>query len=142
MSPHQRLCTRYIDITEKITEVTKVFCTILIIILALSPIAYYLIAGVMMPTMPIYFPDTNYEMFNNFILIAFVHSVVLLSGLCMFYAYDTLLIVIFVNMLMVASIIVEDINELDCVLNKHKYAVKEPRQRLIKIIWMQKKIGG
>lgn len=88
------------------------------------------------------FSDTNYEMLNNFILIAFVHSVVLLSGLCMFYAYDTLLIVIFVNMLMVASIIVEDINELDCVLNKHKYAVKEPRQRLIKIIWMQKKIGG
>lgn len=50
----QKICTKYMDITEKIIKLSQlVFLSTYITLAILSPIVYYLIAGEMMPSLPI-----------------------------------------------------------------------------------------
>lgn len=57
----------------------------------------------------------------------------------MVYVFEMLVIVIFVNMLMVAGLIVEDVKELQSVLRQRKHSTGEARLRLIKIVFMHQK---
>lgn len=140
--PYQRLCTRYIDITEKIAEITAAYSTILGLAIIVWPIACYAITGAMMPILPLYLPDRTFEIIDNFVLIFFVHPLILSAGICFIYVFDTLIFIIFVNLLMVASVIVADIKELDGVLKQPNNTAKESKWRMLKIVLMHKRYSG
>lgn len=127
------------DITEQIVQLSEIVFAVVSVTGMISPLLYYTITGDMIPAMPIYLPDMNAETFPNFILIICVQAVMLFAGFCLVYAFDTLTIVIIFNMLMVGSIIVEDIQVLETVFNRRKYSPMESKMRLKKIILMHGK---
>lgn len=92
-----------------------------------------------MPSVPAYLPNMNLETIGDVILLLVVHSVMYFVGVFFVYALDSLIIIIFVNMLMVASIIVEDIRKVQNVLQQRKISTTESKLRLIKCILMHKK---
>lgn len=77
----------------------------------LYPIIYYWVMGIMVPAVLMFLPGLNTETLGNFILLIIVQSTIILTVQYIVYALDILAIVVVVNMLMVASVIVADINE-------------------------------
>lgn len=110
----------------------------LAIILALSPIIYYFITGDMILTLPIYLPEMNAETFHSFMLAICVQAAVIIAASYLNFSFDTLIIIIFANTLMVASVIIEDLNELQTILKWRTASSLESKLRLIKIITMHK----
>lgn len=135
---HQQVCTKYLDITGKLFQLTKIVYGSVGITLAICPMLYYWVFGNILPTLPIYFPDMNSETFCDFLIVYCVHSIMNLTASYIVYAFDTLTIVVFVNMSMVAALIAGDIKELQCALIQHRYSASETKLRLLKIILMHK----
>lgn len=136
---HQQVCTKYMNITGKLFQILKIMYGSVGITLVISPMLYYLVSGKMLPTLPVYFPDMNADTFSNFLLIHCVHSIMNLVASYLVYVFDTLTIVVFVNMSMVSALIAEDIKELQCELQQHRYSTSATNLRLLKIILMHKK---
>lgn len=126
------------NITEKIIKSAIFLYAALFITLALSPIIFYLITNEMMPAMPFYLPNMIADTFCNFILVVYVHSAILLAAVCFVAAFDTLTVVLFVNMFMVAMVIVKDVEEFGSFLKWEEYSPKIFKLRLIKIIGTHK----
>lgn len=137
-SPYQQICTKYMDITAKIIKFAILLYAILFFSLAMGPIIYYLVTGEMTPAMPIYLPNMNTDTFSDFLLVICVHSAILLAAVCFVAASDTLTFIIFVNMFMVAMVIVDDIKELGSALKQQEYCPMKCKLRLIQIIRMHK----
>lgn len=129
------------DITEKIIKLLKIPFAALYISMVMSPILLYLLAGDMTPSLPTYLPGMHADTFDNFILIIWIQTTTFLVATCFVYAFDTLVVVIFVNMLMVASLIVEEIRDLENALKQRESISVKSKLRMIKIIWMQWKYG-
>lgn len=127
------------NITEMIFNVVKTIYSIMIVVCSVGPMVNYVLSGEMVPALPIYLPGMNAETFAHFILIACVHSVIATVAACILYPIDTFMIAIFVNMLLVASIIVEDIRGLLHLVSQRKCALAESNRRLIEIVLMHTK---
>lgn len=127
------------DITEMIFRAAKTGYSIVIIVCSLGPMVNYILSGEMMPSLPIYFLEMNAETFANFFLIVCVQSIMLLTACCVHYQFDITITALFVNMLLVASVIVQDIRELLHFISRREYAPAASNWRLIKIVLMHTK---
>lgn len=113
--------------------------TIMVIVVVISPIIYYLATGKMTPLLPVFLPEMIASTLNGFILMVYVQSAALITEMTVLYAFDTLIAVLFVNMLVVASVIAKSIAEMQCWLKQSNYSPKQSKQQLIQIILMHNK---
>lgn len=137
---YQQICSKYMNATERIFQLTRIVTSLVVIAVAIFPLMYYLIAGDLVASLPIYLPEMSSDTIQSLVLVVCVHSVMTMFVEYVVYAIDTLILVIFVNMLMVASIIAEEIKRLQDVAKQPRiYPPSECKSRLIKIILMHQK---
>lgn len=134
---YQQICSKYMIITERIFQVTRIVTSLVVIAVAMFPLVYYLMTGDMVAALPIYLPEMRSDTIQSLVLVICAHTAMTMIVEYVVYAIDTLIIVIFVNILMVASVIVEEIRQLQTVVKQPRTG--ECKLRLIKIILMHQK---
>lgn len=127
------------NIVERLVKLTRFMFLFVVTAIAMGPFVNYLITGNMVPTLAIYLPEMTVETFNDFVLVVCVQSVMTMISAYLIYAFDTLIIIIFVNMLMLATITVAEIRALQGIVQRPHYSLNESKFRLIKIIRMHRK---
>lgn len=135
-SPYTQICAEFVGITEKIIKFLKMMYTMLYFALAFSPILYYWATGEMTPAVTMYLPYMNADTYCNFILIVLVQSAMVVVGVGFLFAFDTLVFVVFVNMAMVALVIVEDIRKLEDALKRRVHFFGKHNTQLVKVVMM------
>lgn len=136
---YTQICARFVSITEKIIKFLKMMYTMLYVALAFSPILYYWVTGEMTPAVTMYLPYMHADTFCHFILIVLVQSSMVVVGVGFLFAFDTLVFVVFVNMAMVALVIVEDVKKLEDALKLREHCVRKNNTRLTKVVMMHER---
>lgn len=95
--------------------------------------------GAMAPILRVYLPGIDEHSYGGAIVLNAFNYVILLIGHLIVVPFDLLIYIIFINMLMVASIIAGRLGELRERLPDEKRNLTEIRNRLIQIIFMHKK---
>lgn len=134
-----QLCRKYADRSETIIKIIRIGYTVLIVALAILCFVVYFYTGQIIPPLCVYYPVVDDSSLIGQCILVALNLVVYAVGLLIAMAIDSLVSVIFLNMGLVSSIIVNHLNELRNALLDPERSKHEIRKRLINIIFMHKK---
>lgn len=134
-----QLCQKYADRSELIVKTIRIACGILPFALATLCFVQFLCTANIIPPLCIYFPGIdNGSIIGQCIMVAF-NLMWFTYGLLITMAIDSLVSIVFLNMGLISSIIVNHLTELKDVLLKAQCSKREIKQRIITIVLMHKK---
>lgn len=138
---YQNQCAKYANITKNITRIVVVVYGII----AISVASFYILTPLLSTNYQLFAPNIlpvtviDHRTLNGFILTMAFQMGSLLFTAIMVFAYDTLIILLFTNLSMIASIITTDVIDLETQLRDGQISMHDIRRRLIKIIMMHRK---
>lgn len=135
-----RICEKYADRCELIVQIINITYGMSAIILSLYSIVMYIVKGEQILTIPMTFPFLGAHTTDGFVTLLLFQTFVIVYSVCVFLSFDSLLVVIVLNMQMTSEIMVEQIDELERALVQPVGYIKlEIKRRLLHIISMHRK---
>lgn len=108
-----RICQKYGDISEKIVKTMFLFFSLICILSTIYIMILPLLLGDLNIVIPILIPGVNTNTLVGFQITVGFQMILLIFAVLIFHPFDALIVVIISNMLMVSSVIVEQLNKLE-----------------------------
>lgn len=135
-----RICAKYIRITEQITIIGISACLCLIINNAiLIPILWLWLTGDRYPIFPYMWPSTDVNTIGGFVLAHGIQMIFLTFGFFAICFLDTLIVIIFANVPMVATLIVHEIQQFQMTLHNYRKQMRNVKVQFVKILCMHQR---
>lgn len=140
--PNSRVCTEYVQLTERIVKIAISIYIILVVHMdVIFQLVYNIIGGHFYPMMPFLIPGLNIDSFYGRCSALLLQSLVLTFGWATITAFHTMMMIIFVNVPMLSTILIEHIDQLERIQSVWRFRKGRVRQKLYQIIWMQRQFN-
>lgn len=135
-----KICEQYANKCELIVKIINITYGMSAIILSLYSIIVYIVNGKHILTIPMTFPYLGIHTTDGFLTLLLFQTFVIVYSVCVFLSFDSLLVVIVLNMRMTSEIMVGQIDELERALVRPTEHTKlDIKRRFLHIILMHRR---
>lgn len=131
---NSQLCRRFANITKKCVTITAAFYGFLAVASNCFPILAYSLWGIMITPTQNAIPGLDKSDGTDFSVIAIFDASMVICACIIVSSFDGLCLLIFVNMPMVARVIANSVEELECILSANQLDIIDAKQNLIRLI--------
>lgn len=134
------VCGHYVRTTERILKAGIVVCFSFIFFDALvfPMLWHFVISGQRYPTFPCLLPGIDINTALGLIVTHTIQTLLLVFGLLTICIVDIFIVIIFANIPMMSTIIVQNIDRLQELLATKRRSLAEIKRQLLHVIWMQR----